>query len=287
MNVETFRQPLMIEIGGRLSYVNTGITTAPDPIGTVLCLHEFTAGGTMFQPLADQLAASGWKVVAPDMPGRGQSHRLPSELYVWHTYVHVLAAVLRLQSRGPLVIVGVGWGAMLAVGLENLWRPKPAKMVLCDLPLTWRFAQDQRGQLMVQLCKIIAQNDDEFMDQARQAARRLPDLEADVLQDVARRLTGPVGARSLGTDPKIYDTLPHDPNAVFSTAPMLRACTTPTELLYSKTVPSLDDVAAFTEQSRHITARRIAATSFCDWSLPSIFGVVQDAIRTAHLSTNQ
>jgi pimeloyl-ACP methyl ester carboxylesterase len=110
------------------------ITTGPNPKGTVLCLHEFTARGALFQPLADQLAAMGWKVVAPDMPGRGQSQRLPSELYTWHNYVAVLAAVLRLHNVGPLVILGVGWGAMLGLGLENLWRPKPEKLILCDLP---------------------------------------------------------------------------------------------------------------------------------------------------------
>jgi pimeloyl-ACP methyl ester carboxylesterase len=239
-------------------------------------LHEFTARGALFQPLADLLAALGWKVVAPDMPGRGQSQRLPSELYTWRSYVDVLAAVLRLHSAAPLVILGVGWGAMLGLGLENLWRPKPAKLILCDLPLNWQFATDARTLLMGQLCKIVAQNDDDFMIEARRLASTTPDIAADVLGLIAPRLTGPEGARSLGTDPNVFNTLPRDPNATFSNVPLLRACSTPTEMLYRQG-------AAASEQdgfplSPFVTTRRIAGSNFYDWSERTTLLAVCDAI---------
>ncbi len=276
MKVEAFHHPMMIEIGGSLSYVTSHITTAPDPKGTVLCLHEFTARGALFQPLADVLASDGWKVVAPDLPGRGQSQRLPSQLYTWHSYVHVLAAALRLHALGPLVILGVGWGAILAVGLENLWRPKPARLVLCDLPITWQFTTDSRTQLMARLCQIVGETDAHFMDQTRalvhSAPEMAPDMATDVLRDVARRLTGPQGARSLGADPRIFDTLPRDPKASFSSLPLLRACTTPTDLLYS-------DAAGFVPvPPMGQQVQRIAAANFFDLSDKAILQTLRETV---------
>ena len=281
MNVEAFDHPMMIEIGGRLSYVNAAITTVANPKGTVLCLHEFTAHGAVFQPFADQLAALGWKVVAPDMPGRGKSQRLPSDLYTWHTYLHVLAAVLRLHGQGPLVILGVGWGAMLAVGLENVWRPQPAKLVLCDLPVTWQFSRDPRAEMMAQLCTIVANNDDDFLSQVRHLTQTMPELRADVLRDVLRRLMGPKGARSLGTDPKVFDTLPRDPKTAFSCQPLLRACRTPTDMFFGGRSPTADESDTITAQNHHITARRLGVETFCDWSDPVVFLALREAIQSA------
>jgi hypothetical protein len=37
MKIEVYTQPLMIEIGGRLSLINVTITAGPDPMGLILC----------------------------------------------------------------------------------------------------------------------------------------------------------------------------------------------------------------------------------------------------------
>jgi len=168
---------------------------------------------------------------------------------------------------------------MLALGLENLWRPRPAKLVLCDLPMKWQFSMDPRAQLMAQLCEIVGQNDADFMGQAQKIAEASPNIAADILRDVARRLTGPKGARSLGTDPRIFASLRRDPKTTLSSAPLLRACTSPTELLYTGLMPSQGEIDAMTNPQ--MTLRQIEDTNFFDCSEQSILLALCDAIKSS------
>jgi hypothetical protein len=129
---------------------------------------------------------------------------------------------------------------------------------------------------MGQLCKIVAKNDDDFMVKARHLANMQPDIATDVLRLIAQRLTGPEGARSLGADPNVFNTLPRDPMTIFSSAPLLRACTTSTEMLYSQSAATSnqDDIP----QSRYVTMGCIAGSNFYDWSETTTLLALCDAI---------
>ncbi len=129
---------------------------------------------------------------------------------------------------------------------------------------------------MARLCQIVGETDAHFMDQTRalvhSAPEMAPDMATDVLRDVARRLTGPQGARSLGADPRIFDTLPRDPKASFSSLPLLRACTTPTDLLYS-------DAAGFVPvPPMGQQVQRIAAANFFDLSDKAILQTLRETV---------
>src|SRR3989304_2179315 len=79
----------------RLSYVEWG---APGNARVLVCVHGLTRCARDFDPLAQALA-SQYRVVCPDMPGRGFSDWLkdPAE-YVIPTYVNdVVTLIARLD----------------------------------------------------------------------------------------------------------------------------------------------------------------------------------------------
>lgn len=266
MKIECFSQPLMLEIGGALSYIEVTVTTGADPQGTLLCLHDLMGKGGDFQPLADSLAAKGWKVVAPDFPGRGRSARVPSQYYTLGLGVDVAAAVLRAHSSERTFLLGSGWGATLALSIENTWKPSPKRIVLCDLPLVWSYRSDPRAQLWAELAKVQAATDDAFMEQARRLAAAFP-LPLDDVRDAARaRLVGPEGARSLGVDAGVFDILQRTADQPFAAGHMLRVSNAETILLYSCAASGADQNAPFERfmPKRKPLIAKVACPSFAD-----------------------
>lgn len=271
MTVEVYSQPLMIEIGGALSFVNVTVTSGPDPKGLVLCLHDLMGRGTEFQPIAMVLAAQGWKVVAPDFPGRGRSARVPSQFYTLATGVDVVAALLRAHPLPRSILFGSGWGATLALAVENVWKPAPSRLVLCDLPLTWSFGSDQRARLWAELGMLMAPSDESFLTLAADIVAPHGALGQDVLAAVPGRLCGPEGARSLGVDPGIFDILQRTAGKAFSTGPMLRVSRAETVLIYGRAAASQEPevgIRSFAPK-RPPTLAFAACDTFVDWADPS------------------
>lgn len=271
MKVEVYTQPLMIEIGGRLSFINVTITAGPDPMGLVLCLHDLMGKGTEFQSLAGILAAQGWKVVAPDFPGRGRSVRVPPQFYTLHTGVDVAAALLQTHQMPRTVVVGAGWGAMLALALENVWKPAPSRLVLCDLPLVWSFGADARAQLWAQLGTLMAPTDAAFLERAAEIAAPHGAVGAEVLAAIAPRLDGPEGARSLCVDPGIFDILRRTANKGSIAGPMLRVSSAEIILIYGRAMAAQGPEArnARFAPKQPPTLAYAACDTFVDWANPS------------------
>lgn len=100
----------------------------------VLCLHGLTRNGRDFDYLAHNLAENGYRVLCPDIVGRGCSDWL--EKTKWYGYPLYIADVMALVKHldiGILDIIGTSMGGlmgmMLAASNPNLIR----KMVINDI----------------------------------------------------------------------------------------------------------------------------------------------------------
>lgn len=105
----------------------------PDSVrATVFCIHGYWGNGADFSVLAKALAANGFKVVAPDLPGRGQSgyfkHR---DQYSHAAMVQFLGHLVRYREKN-VIIVASGWGALLSLSFLAVAKVQVERIVFCD-----------------------------------------------------------------------------------------------------------------------------------------------------------
>jgi pimeloyl-ACP methyl ester carboxylesterase len=86
------------------------------PIGApaVVCVHGLTRNGRDFDRLADALSRR-YRVVAPDMPGRGKSDWVPAEQYGYPLYLTVCAALLARLDIESVDWVGTSMGGLIGM----------------------------------------------------------------------------------------------------------------------------------------------------------------------------
>ena len=116
----------------RLRYYEWG-----DPANdrVVVCVHGLTRTGRDFDFLAESLAAD-FRVICPDMPGRGESDWLPGKNeYGYPVYLADLTALIaRVTADGEdkVAWVGTSMGALAGIMLAALRNSPIAKLVAND-----------------------------------------------------------------------------------------------------------------------------------------------------------
>ncbi len=112
----------------RMAYVEVG-DPAAEP---VVCVHGLTRNGRDFEPLMLALA-DRFRMIAPDLPGRGRSEWLPrGDLYQPPVYVLALSHLLAAIGR-PVMWVGTSLGGICGMGIAAAAGQPITRMVLNDI----------------------------------------------------------------------------------------------------------------------------------------------------------
>jgi pimeloyl-ACP methyl ester carboxylesterase len=84
--------------------------------GVVLCVHGLTRQGRDFDPLAADLAARGFRVICPDLPGRGQSEWLTqSDDYELPQFVMDMTVLIARLDVRSVDWVGTSLGGLIGI----------------------------------------------------------------------------------------------------------------------------------------------------------------------------
>jgi pimeloyl-ACP methyl ester carboxylesterase len=105
----------------------------PDNARIVVCVHGLTRNARDFDELATVLAPT-FRVICPDMPGRGESDWLrdPND-YNTATYLTVLAAMLAHAHTGKVSWVGTSMGGLLGMVMAAQPGTPIARLVINDI----------------------------------------------------------------------------------------------------------------------------------------------------------
>jgi haloalkane dehalogenase len=94
---------------GGLAYREAG--RASDP--AVLLVHGYPQSSYMWQQALPLLADAGWRALAPDLPGYGDSE--PGASGSWESHVEALERFVAALEPGPVALVTHDWGVMIGL----------------------------------------------------------------------------------------------------------------------------------------------------------------------------
>ena len=122
--------------GVRVHYVDEPPEGEAKP-ETVLCLHGHPTWSYLFRRAVPRLAAAGYRVVAPDLPGFGRSDKPVDEaLFTVESLRAAVADLVERLSLDDLVVIGHDWGGTLALSLPVAMPGRVSGLVVmnCVLP---------------------------------------------------------------------------------------------------------------------------------------------------------
>ena len=100
----------------------------------IICLHGLTRNARDFENLAPHLARQGWRVLVPEMRGRGRSAYAPDPAsYAVPTYVADLLGLLTQRGIERFTAIGTSMGGLMIMGLAASSPGRIAGVVLNDI----------------------------------------------------------------------------------------------------------------------------------------------------------
>ncbi len=114
----------------RIAYTEWG-----DPANrrVLVCLHGLTRNSRDFEPLAQALAEE-WRVICPDMPGRGDSEWLPAKAdYNYHLYQSDCAALIARLDVDQVDWLGTSMGGVIGMALASRMGAPIRRLILNDI----------------------------------------------------------------------------------------------------------------------------------------------------------
>lgn len=123
-----------------------GITVAYDDAGSggdVLALvHGHPFNRSMWRPQVDALSRAGWRVIAPDLRGYGET-TVVEGMTTLDVFANDLAALLDALGIGQVVVAGLSMGGQIAMELARLHRSRLRGLVLAA---TFPQAETEEGK---------------------------------------------------------------------------------------------------------------------------------------------
>jgi pimeloyl-ACP methyl ester carboxylesterase len=115
----------------RIVYADWGPVEAE---ATVVCVHGLTRQARDFDYLASALSARGYRVVCPDLAGRGQSDWLPNVLdYVFPQYCADMATLLASLGAKKLHWIGTSLGGLIGMVLAGMSNSPISTLTVNDI----------------------------------------------------------------------------------------------------------------------------------------------------------
>lgn len=121
---------------GASGFHRVGYTEWGDPASprVVVCVHGLTRNGRDFDFLAAALARQGWRVVCPDVPGRGESDWLSDPRhYEVPVYCSVLTNLIARLDVEQLDWIGTSMGGIIGMALAAQQNSPIRRLVLNDV----------------------------------------------------------------------------------------------------------------------------------------------------------
>ncbi len=115
----------------RIAYTDWG---NPDADRVVVCVHGLTRNGRDFDWLAEALVDAGFRVVCPDVVGRGRSDWIANpDLYTYPQYLADMTALIARLGVAEIDWVGTSMGGLIGMLLAAQPKSPIRRLVMNDI----------------------------------------------------------------------------------------------------------------------------------------------------------
>lgn len=105
-----------------------------DPSRTVICVHGLSRNGRDFDWLALALSIAGYRVICPDMPGRGRSKKFDNPIhYNYQQYVSNIIVLIHHLNVDSVDWIGTSMGGLIGMMLAAQPNSAIKKLVINDI----------------------------------------------------------------------------------------------------------------------------------------------------------
>lgn len=101
----------------------------------LVLVHGHPFNRSMWRPQAERFSRSGWRVIAPDLRGYGQTTVVPGEVTL-DVFARDLAALLDALGVGQIVLGGLSMGGQIVLEFYRQFGDRVRALVLADTAAT-------------------------------------------------------------------------------------------------------------------------------------------------------
>jgi pimeloyl-ACP methyl ester carboxylesterase len=166
-----------------------GITLGYDDVGDgepLLLVHGHPFDRTMWRPQVAPLVSGGYRVIAPDLRGYGESTVMPGTT-PWDAFARDLAALLDHLGVGTVALGGVSMGGQIVMEFDRLFPERVRALVLSD---TSPVAETADGRLArhEMADRLLREGMDGYADEV--LSKMIAPYNVKALPDVAEHVLG-------------------------------------------------------------------------------------------------
>lgn len=164
----------------KISYIDEGAKTAP----ALLLIHGVPESSMLWKHLIPELSSVGFRTIAPDLPGFGQSDRFPYSS-TWENYVIFIQQFMEALSLEKIHLVVHDWGGMIGLRWACDHIEKVESLIISDTCLipgySWhslakKWRTPELGEKVVEAMA----NKDAWMSNMKQ---EIPSVDEEILED--------------------------------------------------------------------------------------------------------
>ena len=236
---------------------------APEnPKATVLLLHDYAGNGLDFRIVTKRLVTHGYRVLVPDLPGRGSSAALPKDAYTLVNLAKSLDACLEDQDDEAVSVVAVGWSGTIALLAAALNPKRYQKLICLDTHPVWEPSDPTPYAAMQKISSQVYSSQEELLTALRPVARVLPGMGTSHSPRLSRIGEQDAGFRYLA-HPSIFEFAVEHVEQKIDFSRLCLSIKVPTFLWFSGEIPrrTLELAAMLKAQGQTLTPVDHAAFS--------------------------
>lgn len=145
---------IAIRFGSLVGTMKVRVWSPSGEAPVLFCLPGFIGHiGSEYGFIADHLARNGYRVVVPDLIGRGESTYFgQKEVYSPRNMMYALHAVFSAFPGRPRFLMGTSWGGIMAVMYVQTFREQFQGLILNDIPATSSGANLEFRDHLIEMC---------------------------------------------------------------------------------------------------------------------------------------